>query len=148
MSVRTARWDDLDPRTLHGIVRLRVDVFVVEQACPYPELDGRDLDPGTEHVWWDGGDGADERPAAYLRVLHEPDGTYRVGRVVTRADARGTGLAGRLVGDVVDRHGGRDLVLDAQAHLTAFYGRWGFTPTGPQFLEDGIPHVPMRRSRR
>ncbi|GAB2679382.1 GNAT family N-acetyltransferase [Thalassiella azotivora] len=151
MTTRHARWDELDPRTLHGIVRLRVDVFVVEQACPYPELDGRDVEPGTEHVWWDGGaDGSagaagDERPAAYLRVLTEPDGVRRVGRVVTRPDVRGRGLAAALVDDVVRRHGHGPLVLAAQAHLTGFYERWGFTPTGPRFDEDGIPHVPMAR---
>ena len=141
MTLRVAAWADLDPITLHDIVRLRVDVFVVEQHCPYPELDGRDLEATSEHVFWQDDLGV----AAYLRVLAEPDGAARIGRVVTRPDARGAGLAARLVADVVARHGERPLVLDAQAHLIGFYARYGFRPTGPQFLEDGIPHVPMRR---
>lgn len=140
--VRRAAWTELDPVTLHEIVRLRVDVFVVEQKCPYPELDGRDVEPGTEHVWAPWG----ERPvAAYLRVLAEPDDVRRVGRVVTHPAARGRGLAGRLVDDVLARHGEVPVVLDAQSYLVEWYRRFGFVPTGPEFLEDGIPHVPMRR---
>jgi ElaA protein len=141
VTVHRSRWADLDPQVLHDLVRLRVDVFVVEQACPYPELDGRDTEPGTEHVWT----ADDAGVSAYLRVLQEPDGVRRVGRVVTRPDVRGAGLSARLVADVVAREGAVPLVLDAQAYLTGFYARFGFEPTGPEFLEDGIPHVPMRR---
>ena len=140
--VRRAAWADLDPATLHDLVRLRVDVFVVEQRCPYPELDGRDTDAGTEHVWT----AATGIPvAAYLRVLAGDDGTRRIGRVVTDVRARGRGLAARLVADVVARHGDHDLVLDAQSHLAGWYARLGFSPDGEEFVEDGIPHVPMRR---
>ncbi|MFP5336089.1 MAG: GNAT family N-acetyltransferase [Actinomycetes bacterium] len=140
--VRRAAWAELDPATLHEIVRLRVDVFVVEQGCPYPELDGRDVEPATEHVWV----AAPGLPvAAYLRVLAEPDGARRVGRVVTAPGARGAGLAASLVEDVLARHGHRPIVLDAQSYLTAWYERFGFTVAGPEFVEDGIPHVPMRR---
>ncbi|UER54107.1 GNAT family N-acetyltransferase [Kineosporiaceae bacterium SCSIO 59966] len=140
--VRRAAWSELDPSTLHAIVRLRVDVFVVEQQCPYPELDGRDVEAGTEHVWI-----ADDglAVASYLRVLAEPDDVRRVGRVVTHPAMRGRGLAEVLVRDVLARHDERPVVLDAQAHLTGWYARFGFTATGPEFLEDGIPHVPMRR---
>ena len=147
MSLHVAGWRDLDPLTLHDIVRLRVDVFVVEQACPYPELDGRDIEPATEHVWWDVSDGADEpRVAAYLRVLAEPAGGRRIGRVVTRPDSRGTGLSTLLVRDAVQRHGHEDIVLDAQSYLVDYYAKFGFVPTGPEFIEDGVPHVPMRRA--
>ena len=53
---RTASFADLNARTLHDLLKLRIDVFVVEQNCPYPELDGRDVEPGTRHVWLtDGG---------------------------------------------------------------------------------------------
>lgn len=140
--VRRAAWSELDPATLHDLVRLRVDVFVVEQQCPYPELDGRDVEAGTEHVW---AAAAGLRVAAYLRVLREDGGTHRVGRVVTHRRVRGSGLAGLLLADVVARHGAGPLVLDAQAHLADWYARFGFVPAGPGFLEDGIPHLPMRR---
>lgn len=140
--VHRARFDELDLRTFHDLVRLRVDVFVVEQRAAYAELDGRDPEPGTEH-WWTA-DGAG--PTAYLRVLAEPDGSGRIGRVVTRPDARGTGLSGRLLDDVVADHGHRVLVLDAQTQVRDHYARRGFRESGDEYTdEDGIPHVPMRR---
>jgi len=150
--VRRASAAELDAPTLHALLRLRVDVFVVEQECAYPEVDGKDLLPGTEHVWHVG-DGAPREGeqvavAAALRVLEQPGGSRaprRVGRVVTAPDARGRGLAGVLLDDVVARHGDADLVLDAQSHLAGWYGRHGFEVVGDEFLEDGIPHVPMRR---
>ncbi len=135
-------WESIAPRVGYDLIRLRVDVFVVEQKCPYPELDGRDVEPGAEHLWF-----SDEQgPTAYLRVLNDPDGALRIGRVCTRVDARGRSLSGRLISRVLqDLEPGREAVLDAQAHLTAWYARYGFAASGPEYLEDGIPHVPMRR---
>ena len=140
-AVRDRRFAELDVATLHDLLRLRVDVFVVEQECAYPELDGRDPEPGTRHVWLDGPDGG---PAAALRVLAEPDGSHRVGRVVTRPNARGHGLAGVLLAHVHDTTPGR-IVLDAQTYLVPWYASLGYEPIGEEFLEDGIPHVPMAR---
>jgi ElaA protein len=136
---RTSTFADLDVATLYALLKLRTDVFVVEQACPYPELDGRDDEPGTVHRWFED----DEGPTAYVRTLAEPDGTIRLGRVVTRPDARGAGLARRLCEAVLADHG--DVRADAQAHLAGWYGALGFEVTGPEYLEDGIPHVPMLR---
>ncbi len=73
-------FDGLDAATFHDLVRLRIDVFVAEQECPYAELDGLDTHSSARHVWLEGASG----PAAYLRVLVEPDGRHRIGRVVTR----------------------------------------------------------------
>jgi len=142
VTVHTARIADLSAPTLHDLLRLRVDVFVVEQACPYPEVDGRDVDPSTLHVWTADADG---RPTAYLRVLEEPDGSARIGRVCTRVDRRGEGLAAELLRATLERMGERRCVLDAQAHLATWYARLGFEVSGPEFVEDGIPHVPMQR---
>ena len=132
---------DLDITTFHDLLRLRVDVFVVEQTCAYPELDGRDAEPETRHVWLDGPDG---RPAALIRVLAEPDGSHRISRVVTRVEARSAGLAGVLLDHVHATTPGR-LVLDAQTYLVPWYDSLGYERTGDEFLEDGIPHVPMAR---
>ena len=132
---------DLDVATFHELLRLRIDVFVVEQTCAYPELDGRDNEPETRHVWLDGPDG---RPAASIRVLANPDGSHRISRVVTRVEARGIGLAGVLLAHVHATTPGR-LVLDAQTYLVPWYDSLGYEPTGNEFLEDGIPHVPMAR---
>ncbi len=140
MTVHAAAWDGLTPRLAHDLVKLRVDVFVVEQECPYPELDGRDVEPGTEHVWTADGAG----PTAYLRVL-EDGAALRVGRVCTRKDARGDGLAARLMADVLRRHPRRAIVLDAQSYLVGWYERFGFAVSGPEYVEDGIRHTPMRR---
>lgn len=139
MDLHTARFADLDAATLYAVLKLRTDVFVVEQACAYPELDGRDDEEGTEHRWLADADG----PAAYVRLLAEPDGATRLGRVVTRPDARGAGLARRLVeGVLADTTG--PVVADAQAHLVGWYEDLGFEVTGPEYLDDGIPHVPLR----
>ncbi|MGA8116619.1 MAG: GNAT family N-acetyltransferase [Actinocatenispora sp.] len=139
--LRRARFAELSAAELYAVLRLRVDVFVVEQDCPYPELDGRDAEPDTVHLWYE----RDRAVLAYLRVLTEPDGTARIGRVCTAADARGTGLAGRLLDAALELVAGATVVLGAQSHLTAFYQRYGFRPDGPQYVEDGIPHTPMRR---
>ena len=133
-------FDELDAATFHNLVRLRIDVFVVEQECPYPELDGWDTHPSTRHVWLDGESG----PAAYLRVLVEPDGSHRISRVATRTEARGNGLAGVLLDHVHATTSGR-LVLDAQTYLVPWYASLGYLPTGDEFIEDDIAHVPMAR---
>lgn len=137
------RWAQLDPLLAYAVLRLRSDVFVVEQQCVYPDLDGRDVEPTTVHHWCSAA-GHPHHVLAYLRVLADPEGR-RIGRVVTAPAARGRGLAARLVAEVVESSGGQTLVLDAQSHATGLYARNGFVVTGPEFLEDGIPHVPMRR---
>src|SRR5687767_7739245 len=91
-ALRRARFAELTPFELYGLCRLRVDVFVVEQECPYPELDGRDLEPATEHLWFE----ADGLPVATLRVLDD-GGSRAIGRVATAAGWRGHGLAARLM---------------------------------------------------
>ncbi|WP_433391839.1 GNAT family N-acetyltransferase [Micromonospora sp. KLBMP9576] len=138
---RTASFAELDARTFHDLLRLRIDVFVVEQACPYPELDGRDVEPDTRHLWLDGGDA----PLAYLRILADPGGVARIGRVVVAARARGGGHAGRLLTAALELVGDRVCVLEAQSHLVGLYARHGFAVSGPEYVEDGIDHTPMRR---
>ncbi|MDQ4085036.1 MAG: GNAT family N-acetyltransferase [Actinomycetota bacterium] len=139
--VRVAAFADLDARTAYRLWALRVDVFVVEQCCAYRELDGRDLEAETRHVWAE----VDGAPVAYLRLLGEPDGSRRIGRVCVAASARGRGWAGVLMERALHEVGRRRCVLDAQSHLADWYARWGFSVTGPEFLDDGIPHVPMAR---
>src|SRR5206468_3009924 len=99
----TATFADLDTETLYALLKLRVDVFVVEQECPYPELDGRDAEPGTRHVWLD----EDGEVVAYLRILLDADGVDRIGRVCTAKTARGGGRAGALMRAALDAIGDR-----------------------------------------
>ncbi|MCZ4067284.1 GNAT family N-acetyltransferase [Microbacterium sp. H37-C3] len=144
--VSSARLTDVSAETLYRLLWLRVSVFVVEQAAAYPELDGRDLEPDTELFWIEDGG----RVLATLRLLRDVSGNARIGRVATAADARGRGLSAQLMRAAVERAGerwpGAAIDLDAQKHLADWYGRFGFAISGPEFSEDDIPHVPMRRS--
>jgi len=139
--LRIAAFAELDAGTLYELLKLRAEVFVVEQECAYLDLDGRDPEPGTRHLWFSDAAGV----TTYLRILDDGD-VQRIGRVVTAARARGAGLAGRLLLEALTVIGDRPIVLDAQAHLVGFYGRYGFQQTGPEYLEDGIPHIPMVRA--
>lgn len=140
IEVVSRRFDELTTRQLHDILRLRSDVFVVEQVCIYPDVDGRDVEPTTVHHWTERAG----QIVAYLRVLGAGDGSIRIGRVVTAPAARGSGLAAALVTAVAAGAGG-DVVLDAQSHLAEWYERLGFVIDGPEFVDDGIAHMPMRR---
>ncbi|MCE6993659.1 GNAT family N-acetyltransferase [Saccharothrix sp. S26] len=135
---------DLTADQLYDVLKLRSDVFVVEQNCPYPELDGRDLEPGTRHFWLESDDSAG--PQAYLRLLEEPGGTFRIGRVCTARAARGRGYSRRLMEAALAEVGQAECVLDAQTYVADFYASFGFRPQGAEFIEDGIPHLRMRRS--
>lgn len=137
--IRTATFDDLDARTLYAILKLRAEVFVVEQQSRYADLDGRDLDPRTLHCWIPAGG----EVAAYLRIVGEADG-WRIGRVVTATRQRGRGHANALLRHALSLLDG-PIVLDAQTYLVGWYARLGFQPDGPEFVEDGIDHTPMRR---
>jgi ElaA protein len=140
LRLRQARFAELSPFEVYRLCRLRVDVFVVEQECPYPELDGRDVEPATVHLWLQSG----EEVAATIRVLDD-GATRAIGRVATAAGFRGQGLAARLLEEGIALCGDVPITLGAQAHLEAWYERFGFRRSGPGYVEDGIPHVPMRR---
>jgi predicted GNAT family N-acyltransferase len=130
----------LTPYEVYALCRLRVDVFVVEQACPYPELDGRDTEPATVHLWLE----SDDAVAATIRVLDDGE-TRAIGRVATAAAFRRRGLAARLMAEGIALCAGFPITLGAQAHLEGWYEEFGFRRSGPGYVEDGIPHVPMRR---
>jgi ElaA protein len=136
-------FEALDASTAYAVWRLRQQVFVVEQECAYPDLDGRDPEPGTRHVLLED----DDELLGYARVLDDGE-VWRVGRVVLAPEARGRGLADHLVRTALEVCPGRDVVLDAQSPLAGWYATFGFEVAGPEFLEDGIPHLPMRLSRR
>jgi ElaA protein len=133
---------ELSAADLQAILFLRSEVFIVEQAAAYQDVDGRDLERGTLHYWV-----GDDRPLAYLRVLTEPDGEQRIGRVCTAKDARGSGLAGQLMKAAVADIGDAPSVLDAQIYVRKFYEGFGYVAEGEEYTdEDGIPHITMRRA--
>lgn len=132
---------EMDPVTLYRVLALRSQVFVVEQRCAYLDLDGRDLEPSARQLWIE----RDGEVLATLRILVGADGVGRIGRVATRADARHERLATRLIDHALATLSGCDVSIDAQSHLERWYERVGFVRTGPNYIEDGIEHLPMRR---
>lgn len=175
IELHVAGFSDLDAVTLYAILRLRNDVFVVEQHCAYSDVDGRDAEPGARHLWLTATDPEAEPQAqpqseagpapagsrrtveadgtntvprilAYLRILDDPDGAARIGRVCVAREARRAGHAATLMTAALGLIGtGRDAVLDAQTHATRLYEDVGFVRDGDDFLDDGIAHIPMRR---
>lgn len=140
-AVRSLRFDELDVDLLYRILQLRSQVFVVEQDCVYLDLDGRDTEPTTVH-WVAESDG---QVIATLRWLDDGE-CGRIGRVVCALPHRRTGLARKLMVAVLGATSG-PVVLDAQTPSADWYASLGFAVSGDEFVEDGIPHVPMRLSR-
>ncbi|HET8904236.1 MAG TPA: GNAT family N-acetyltransferase [Saccharospirillum sp.] len=139
-------FDQLDARTLYDVLALRAAVFVVEQNCPYQDADGLD-----DQAWHLVGHRAGQL-VAVARLL--PPGVAgdwpAIGRVVTRADARGQGLGQELMREAVQALAvlfpGHGMALGAQAHLVRFYQSFGFEAVGDIYLEDDIEHQWMQRS--
>ena len=140
MSVRVLGFADLGADTAYDVWRLRQQVFVVEQHSPYPDLDGRDREPGTRHLLLE----EDGHLVGYARLLDDGDWA-RIGRVVVAPAARGRGLADELVRTALGLAGDREVRLDAQTGLRAWYASYGFEVTGPDFDDEGVLHAPMRR---
>jgi len=147
VALRRAWAKDLDTATLYELLKLRVEVFVVEQATPYPELDGRDLLAETRHFWLEGPDG---EVISTLRLMEEHAGGekgFRIGRVCTKRTARAHGHANRLLQAALAEVGDYACRINAQTYLEDMYIHHGFVRDGEEFLDDGIPHVPMVRGR-
>jgi ElaA protein len=143
VDVRDAAFDELDARTLYEILALRSAVFVAEQDCAYLDPDGRDLEPSARQVWVTQGGSV----VATLRLLRDPDGTARIGRVATAQRARSAGVAASMMRHALALVPAGDVVLGAQAYLEGWYRQFGFVRDGDEYDEDGIPHVPMRLRR-
>ena len=146
LNLQIARGDRLSAPEFHDLLRLRINVFVVEQRCPYPELDGLDIASTTHHLWYadDGGVMASLR---LLGPLTDGEDTLQIGRVVTRKDVRGYGLATELMTRAHTHVDNEPTVLNAQTYLQPWYETLGYELTGPEFVEDDIAHVPMKRDQ-
>ncbi|EGA88640.1 GCN5-like N-acetyltransferase [Planococcus donghaensis MPA1U2] len=146
MEWKVYHFEDLSTRQLYDVLKLRVDVFVVEQNCPYPELDG--LDQQSIHLVCS----EKEDVLAYARLV--PAGAkYEVpsiGRVIVHKDARGRGLAKELLERSIDyisnEWHAEAIKLQGQVYLQEFYESFGFQPISESYDEDGIPHVDMKRT--
>ena len=141
------RFDELTLRELHDLYTLRTRVFIVEQNCVYDEIDGKD--PVAIHILCHG---PTEDLVAYARILPpDDDGLPHVGRVVIRKDHRGTGLSTELMDRTLaalrSHFGSARSALAAQSPLESFYGRFGYSRTGPDYDWEGIMHVDMAREK-
>ncbi|GLX77088.1 ElaA protein [Thalassotalea insulae] len=137
---------ELTTDELYDLLKLRVDVFVVEQACYYPELDGLDRHPETLHLYCY----QQNEMTSYLRILAKGVAypTHpAIGRVVVAESARGTGLGHQLIEKALDlckqRFAQQAIKISAQQHLEKFYLQHGFETCSAMYLEDGIPHISM-----
>lgn len=148
-SVVVKPWGELTTDELYSVLKLRTDVFFVEQRVDEEELDDRDQEPGTRHYWI-----ADDRgAAAYLRVLLNSEPEHRdarriIGRVVVRADRRGEGLAQVLLERALADLSGESVLLHAQEYVAPLYAKFGFEPFGDVYIEATIPHLSMYRAAR
>lgn len=141
---RWYRWGELSTDLLYQLLRLRSEVFVVEQACLFPDMDG--LDPQCEHLC---GTDMDGTVVAYARLL--PPGLKHpeaaLGRVVTAAAVRGSGAGRELMQQALAgcgaRYPGHAVRIGAQQRLERFYGELGFVTVSRPYLEDGIWHIDM-----
>ena len=141
MELRVKRFHELTTDELYRILKLRVSVFVVEQNCPYQELDDRDRD--ALHVWFEDQDGIQ----AYLRILDRGAVSEHVaiGRVIAVKRRRGTGS--RIVSEGIriakEIFGTEKIYVEAQVYAKGMYEKLGFRQISDEFTEDGIPHVKM-----
>ena len=146
-------WQDLHHSqltlpTLYALLALRNEVFVVEQNCPYQDIDGDDLAGDNRHVLgW-----RNQQLVAYARILkhHDKQLPVAIGRVIVAPQARGQKVGYQLMTQAIlscERHWpNHEIHLSAQAHLQSFYGHFGFAPVTDVYDEDGIPHIGMARS--
>ncbi|WP_018692188.1 GNAT family N-acetyltransferase [Algicola sagamiensis] len=139
-------FSQLTTHQLYDLLKLRVDVFIVEQDCPFSDLDNRDQLTSVYHLCGY----EQDKLVAYARLM--PPGSVfekaSIGRVVTSPDARGSGAGQALMREAIRQcelfWPGVDIEIAAQEYLLNFYQSFGFEAFTDVYLEDGIPHVDMR----
>jgi ElaA protein len=144
-----SRFAELSPHELYAALRVRSEVFVVEQRCAFLDLDGADQEGWHLLGWVERG--GNQVLAAYLRLL--PPGCKfaeaSIGRVLTALDFRRTGTGRALMREGVRKSAGihprHDIRIGAQRYLERFYADFGFRPASEPYLEDGIEHIEMLR---
>ena len=135
-------FEELNKAELYQIIQLRIAVFIVEQDCPYPDLD--DMDQDALHLWIeDAGE-----IVCYLRV--NPAGSRFIepslGRIVTKKSHRNHGLAEKLIKKAIDlvcEKESKAIRISAQCYLEKYYEKFGFIKASEEYLEDDIPHIEM-----
>ena len=141
MELFVRRFDELDIHDLYEIMKLRCDVFIVEQECHYEDIDGRDIN--DIHVYLKD----NNEIVGYLRILDKGVvfKEVSIGRVIAKRRRVGIGSELLKAGlKAAKKYYNADKIkIEAQVYAKSFYERVGFKVCGAEFLEDGIPHVPM-----
>lgn len=147
MSWHIKKFNELSVEELYKILALRSEVFVVEQACPYLDCDGKDMK--SYHLFCE----RDGEVVANVRIIEKGISYEEVslGRVIVRKDNRGTGIAREMLQKAIEfvhaHLGERAIKIQAQAYLLDFYKSLGFKPVSGEYLENNIPHVEMLYTR-
>ena len=138
MEIFVKSFEELNTCELYEILRLRVDVFVVEQACPYPEIDG--VDKSSFHIF--GKDNGEI--AAYARIYKEKDEIH-LGRVITKNRGQGHGnlIINEAIKAAYENYGSEKIHIEAQTYAKDFYAKTGFEERSQSFMIDGISHIKM-----
>lgn len=128
---------------LHNILKIRNEVFIVEQQCQYYDIDNLDLLPETVHIFT----GTDSDVEGYARILYTKPGIVKIGRVVVCEASRSTGLGKKLLNEVLQyirtNNPGMEIVIHAQYYLLNWYAKFGFNPRGEPFDDAGVKHIEM-----
>lgn len=142
-------FEQMSNTQLYAVLKLRCDVFVVEQECVYPDLDDKDTLSGVKHLLCY----EQDELIAYARLL-PPTVSYpsaSIGRVVVSAKHRGEGLARQLMSESINHTFAlfqtENIEIGAQAYLQSFYESLGFVPSSDLYDEDGIMHIDMCLSK-
>jgi ElaA protein len=145
ISWKFAAFDALSLTELYAVLQLRSEVFVVEQACVFQDMDGADAE--AMHLLGT----SSGQLVAYARCFAAgvKFNEASIGRIITRSTLRGSGaghvLVRRAIDCITQQWGPQPIRLGAQARLEHFYRQHGFEPTGEPYIEDGIPHIEMLR---
>ena len=138
MQVKIKSFDELTKEELYEILRLRVDIFVVEQECPYPEIDGKDYE--AFHIYLEN----QGQILAYSRV-YEEEGQVHIGRVIAKERRKGhaTLILKEAIRVACENYQARKIVIEAQTYAKSLYAKVGFVEDSERYLLDGIEHVKM-----
>lgn len=138
-------FDEFTVPELYNVLKARIDVFVIEQNCPYEDLDN--YDQKAIHIWAE----EDGEVLANCRVFDKgiKYDEASLGRVLTTEKARGKNLGRQLIKHAIEtiesRYNTSEIRISAQDYLLKFYSEFGFEDTGKKYLEDDIPHTEMLR---
>lgn len=137
-------FDKLKTEELFHIYKLRVEVFVVEQQCPYHEID--DIDLISHHIYLQN---ENSIILAYCRLYKQND-TFHIGRVIAteRRKGNGTQIMKAAIKFATEKLHADSIIIEAQTYAQKFYEKLGFVQTSEPFEEDGIPHIQMKYTEK